>query len=98
MIAWFIPQTKDPSDQMPLIIPVYENENIIMLFDEKLLNTVGPRWAPCWPHDPCYQGVLDDLTSFFSQALSVSIPNIGLVVIQIVNNLLVDKEEKMFPQ
>ena len=17
---------------------------------------VGPRWAPCWPHDPCYQG------------------------------------------
>ena len=18
--------------------------------------TVGPRWAPCWPHEPCYQG------------------------------------------
>ena len=18
---------------------------------------VGPRWAPCWPHEPCYQGV-----------------------------------------
>ena len=17
---------------------------------------VGPRWAPCWPHEPCYQG------------------------------------------
>ena len=17
---------------------------------------VGPKWAPCWPHEPCYQG------------------------------------------
>ena len=22
------------------------------------LGPVGPRWAPCWPHEPCYQGVL----------------------------------------
>ena len=20
------------------------------------LGPVGPRWAPCWPHEPCYQG------------------------------------------
>ena len=20
------------------------------------LSPIGPRWAPCWPHDPCYQG------------------------------------------
>ena len=20
------------------------------------LGTTGPRWAPCWPHEPCYQG------------------------------------------
>ena len=20
------------------------------------LGSVGPRWAPCWPHEPCYQG------------------------------------------
>ena len=20
------------------------------------LSPVGPRWAPCWPHEPCYQG------------------------------------------
>ena len=20
------------------------------------LGLVGPRWAPCWPHEPCYQG------------------------------------------
>ena len=20
------------------------------------LGPVGPRWAPCWPHDPCYRG------------------------------------------
>ena len=22
------------------------------------LGPVGPRWAPCWPHEPCYQGML----------------------------------------
>ena len=21
------------------------------------LAQIGPRWAPCWPHEPCYQGV-----------------------------------------
>ena len=20
------------------------------------LGPTGPRWAPCWPHEPCYQG------------------------------------------
>ena len=23
-----------------------------------LLGPVGPRWTPCWPHEPCYQGIL----------------------------------------
>ena len=22
------------------------------------LGPVGPRWAQCWPHEPCYQGIL----------------------------------------
>ena len=22
------------------------------------LGPTGPRWAPCWPHEPCYQGRL----------------------------------------
>ena len=22
------------------------------------LGPVGPRWAPCWPYEPCYQGSL----------------------------------------
>ena len=21
------------------------------------LRPTGPRWAPCWPHEPCYQGM-----------------------------------------
>ena len=21
------------------------------------LGPVGPRWAPCWPHEPCYHGI-----------------------------------------
>ena len=24
------------------------------------LGPVGPRWAPCWPHKPCYQGYSSD--------------------------------------
>ena len=20
------------------------------------LGPVGPRWTPCWPHEPCYEG------------------------------------------
>ena len=23
------------------------------------LGPVGPKWAPCWPHEPCYQGNFD---------------------------------------
>ena len=23
---------------------------------EAHLGPFGPRWAPCWPHEPCYQG------------------------------------------
>ena len=33
------------------------------------LGPVGPRWAPCWPHESCYQGVftLATLTAFTMQ-------------------------------
>ena len=24
------------------------------------LGPVGPRWAPCWPHEPCYQDALPE--------------------------------------
>ena len=23
------------------------------------LGPVGPRWAPCWPDEPCYEGFYD---------------------------------------
>ena len=25
------------------------------------LGPVGPRWAPCWPHETCYQGVYNNV-------------------------------------
>ena len=28
------------------------------------LGPTGPRWAPCWPHEPCYQGILGVYFSF----------------------------------
>ena len=27
------------------------------------MGTTGPRWAPRWPHEPCYQGLLSVLSS-----------------------------------
>ena len=27
------------------------------------LGPVGPRWTPCWPHEPCYQGVFPTILS-----------------------------------
>ena len=27
------------------------------------LGPVGPRWAPCWPHEPCYQSGLYQFTN-----------------------------------
>ena len=29
---------------------------------------VGPRWAPCWPHGPCYQGCCPILDSIYTTA------------------------------
>ena len=29
----------------------------------------GPRWAPCWPHEPCYQGGLTSLQHPFMRGL-----------------------------
>ena len=31
---------------------------------------VGPRWAPCWPHEPCYLGCL----SYRHTAISMVLP------------------------
>ena len=29
------------------------------------LGPTGPRWAPCWPQEPCYQGQFGDRTATF---------------------------------
>ena len=31
------------------------------------LGPVGPVWAPCWPHEPCYQGSSAKWRPFFVQ-------------------------------
>ena len=31
------------------------------------LGPVGPRWAPCWPHGPCYQGILTTDMEVFTE-------------------------------
>ena len=35
------------------------------------LGPVGPRWAPCWPHEPCYQGCYSDYFPLLEAVLIV---------------------------
>ena len=54
-------------------------EHVKAYLDSKVhgahLGSVGPRWAPCWPHEPCYQGRQVTLqrcyTLFISNAYSM---------------------------
>ena len=34
------------------------------------LGPVGPRWATCWPHEPCYQGLCPPIADRYSAILS----------------------------
>ena len=36
------------------------------------LGTTGPRWAPCWPHEPFYLGHLDKLLQYIYVSVCVS--------------------------
>ena len=38
--------------------------------------SVGPRWAPCWPREPCYQGRYGQ-NFVFQMGLAIKILNIG---------------------
>ena len=59
--------------------PVSEN-----LPDSKVhganMGPVGPRWAPCWPHEPCYYTCVDPIIMFvfdsclFNQASATLVP------------------------
>ena len=33
------------------------------------LGQTGPRWAPCWPHEPCYLGTLSELHGILIAAI-----------------------------
>ena len=39
----------------PSTLQCYPNNNF-MRPHRAHLGPVGPSWAPCWPHEPCYQG------------------------------------------
>ena len=48
------------------------------------LGTTGPRWAPCWPHEPYYQGrylmVHNILVVMINKILKNGIQEFGLVI------------------
>ena len=44
------------------------------------MGPVGPRWAPCWPHEPCYQGLLFKL-DFIETLHKLINPNLGIQMI-----------------
>ena len=47
------------------------------------LDPVVPRWAPCWPHEPCYQGKEPSRC----QATANSAPNMVIYLLHVMNCL-----------
>ena len=56
----FSQQTRSISDEPKLYLIIYQlqTSQITNLMGPTWghLGPAGPRWAPCWPHEPCYQG------------------------------------------
>ena len=44
---------------------------------------MGPRWAPCWPHEPCYQG--SDMRCHHAH-YDVTVISVGFIVIHITKD------------
>ena len=53
---------------------------------------VGPRWAPCWPHEPCYQGL------YVEAAISVFSSKVSYLIIKIKRALLVPRSGRCFKE
>ena len=49
------PRDKNSSSSM-FTWPSSELNSQVAMF----MGPVGPRWAPCWPHKPCYQGLFTE--------------------------------------
>ena len=43
----------------PLSVDIYPDNKV---HGANMGPPVGPRWAPCWPHEPCYRGSLSHQT------------------------------------
>ena len=45
---------------MPILTPIHEQVGNTGIYKHANMNpdskVHGPRWAPCWPHEPCYRG------------------------------------------
>ena len=39
------------------------------------LGPTGPRWAPCWPHEPCYQGRLELMVTLLCDVITAESNN-----------------------
>ena len=39
------------------------------------LGPIGPKWAPCWPHEPCYQGMVMRQWYFYQYLIVAAMVN-----------------------
>ena len=51
------------------------------------LGPVGPRWAPCWPHEPCYQGChfIRNRNIGYARSVPPCLSKITMLIIKIWN-------------
>ena len=51
------------------------------------LGPVGPKWAPCWPHEPCYQGC-----HYMNRCCPRSVSPYGMAWPQCVTRIYISKQ------
>ena len=69
------------------------------------LGPVGPRWAPCWPHEPWYQGYLQSVPYNLKEVLNEHLNECLLAILSLdicddamyVNTLTLRQDCRHFP-
>ena len=75
--ATYSSSTSSPSQSPSMTITIYHQHHYPDSHESSWgqhgahLGPVGPRWAPHWPHEPCYQGIITITVMVFVVTLSI---------------------------
>ena len=57
------------------------------------MGPVGPRWAPCWPHEPCHLGTSETkpLLDINKMLSNTSVASYSVMMLRLVTHPPLDK-------